>query len=99
MGKKNILCVVLECLFAYQDLSGWWVKLGVMRYIAKSNERSIKLKKLRSGGQKIYMGNDTYSIIMGIDFYRLNVRMNNVLVIDVFVSLMRRNLVHVLALT
>lgn len=85
-----------ECLFADQNLSGWCVDSGVTRHIAKSIEGSINIKEVRVGNQKVYMGNNTYSDIMGIRSYRLNVGENNVLLTEVlFVSSMIRNLLYI----
>lgn len=53
---------------------------------------------MKSVDQNIYIGNNTYSDVINIGFYRINMRGNNILLKDVlFVYSIRINLVSVTA--
>ena len=50
----------------------WWVDSGATRHIAKTKKGLESFKEIKSGEQRIYMGNNTYLNVEGIGSYRLD---------------------------
>lgn len=84
--------MVSDCLFINKDLKGWWVDSEAIQYIEKMK---IDTKLVR-GSQKVHMRNNTYSHIVGVRYYHLNVRGTTILLIDIlYIPQIRRNLLFV----
>ena len=43
----------------------WWIDKATTRHIARSKELFVDLKEKKLGEQKVYMGNNTYSDVLG----------------------------------
>ena len=77
----------------------WWVDSNTTRHIAKTRKGLESFKKFKSGEQRIYMGNNTYLDVEGVDSYRLDLEDSIMILKDVFYAPgIRRNLIFVPAL-
>lgn len=95
----EIVYVVCEYIFTNEDLICWWMDFRAIRHITKMKTNVHLMRELILGSKKVYMDNNTYSVIMGIGSCLLNGG-TNVLLKDVFyVSQMRRKLLFIPTMT
>ena len=74
----------------------WWIDIAATRHRARSKELFVDLREKKLGGQKVYMGNNTYSDVLGEGNCRLSI--NSIIVIlsnVLYVPNVRRNLIFV----
>lgn len=63
--------VVSKHLFVNEDLTGWWVICRAIHHITKM--KTVQLIKLTPKNQKVYMDNNTYGDVMGVEIYQVNI--------------------------
>ena len=51
--------MVSESLLADCDTNVWWIDFGSSRHVAKSREDFVGLKEVKTGDDRVYMGNNT----------------------------------------
>ena len=74
----------------------WWIDTAATWHIARSKELFLDLKEKKLGEQKVFMGNNTYSDVLGEGNCRLSI--NGIIVIlsnALYVPDVCRNLISV----
>ncbi|KAK3015659.1 hypothetical protein RJ639_006333 [Escallonia herrerae] len=96
-GPRDIVCVVSESLLADYDSWSWWVDSASSCHVAKTRENNVEMKDVKSGDHKVYMGNNTYSEVLGVTTVKIPLPgQNNLILTDVlYAPNMRRNLLSV----
>uniref|UniRef100_A0A2N9EG19 Reverse transcriptase Ty1/copia-type domain-containing protein n=1 Tax=Fagus sylvatica TaxID=28930 RepID=A0A2N9EG19_FAGSY len=87
---------ITEALVIESPPTSWWVDSAVTRHIARNHELFIDLKEKQLGKHRVYMGNNTYSDVLGEGRCKFSIGdsvivLNNVL----YVPSVRRNLTSV----
>ena len=82
--RKQVVCVVSECLYADFHHDGWWVDSDANRHIPSSKTWFEDFKEIRPGEKKIFMGKNTYSDVLGVGSCRLDVGSLDFILTDVY---------------
>jgi hypothetical protein len=56
---------ITEALVIESPPTSWWVDFVVTRHIARNCELFVDLKEKQLGEHRVYMGNNTYSDVLG----------------------------------
>ena len=93
---KEIAMTIIEALVIESPSTSWWVDSTTTRYIARNRELFVDLKEKQLGEHRVYMGNNTYSDVLGkgrCEFFIGDsvIMLNNVL----YVHSVRRNLISI----
>uniref|UniRef100_A0A2N9HJG1 Reverse transcriptase Ty1/copia-type domain-containing protein n=1 Tax=Fagus sylvatica TaxID=28930 RepID=A0A2N9HJG1_FAGSY len=64
---KEISMTITEALVIESPPTSWWVDSAATRHIARNRELFVDLKEKQLGEHKVYMGNNTYSDVLGED--------------------------------
>uniref|UniRef100_A0A2N9F2S2 CCHC-type domain-containing protein n=1 Tax=Fagus sylvatica TaxID=28930 RepID=A0A2N9F2S2_FAGSY len=93
---KEIAMTITEALVIESPPTSWWVDSAVTRHIARNRELFVDLKEKQLGEHRVYMGNNTYSDVLGEGRCKFFIGdsvivLNNVL----YVLSVRRNLISV----
>uniref|UniRef100_A0A2N9GG10 Reverse transcriptase Ty1/copia-type domain-containing protein n=1 Tax=Fagus sylvatica TaxID=28930 RepID=A0A2N9GG10_FAGSY len=64
---KEIAMTITEALVIESPPTSWWVDFVVTRHIARNCELFVDLKEKQLGEHRVYMGNNTYSDVLGED--------------------------------
>uniref|UniRef100_A0A2N9FQW6 CCHC-type domain-containing protein n=1 Tax=Fagus sylvatica TaxID=28930 RepID=A0A2N9FQW6_FAGSY len=96
---KEIAMTITEALVIESPSTSWWVDSAATRHIARNCELFVDLKEKQLGEHRVYMGNNTYSNVLGERRCKFSIGdsvivLNNVL----YVPSIRRNLIFVLVL-
>ncbi|KAG8385875.1 hypothetical protein BUALT_Bualt03G0090600 [Buddleja alternifolia] len=80
----NVSTKVSESLLANCDLVAWWVDSTSSRHVAKTRDGFVEMKEVKARNHKLYMGNNTYCDVLGIDTVRIGLPgENNLFLTDV----------------
>uniref|UniRef100_A0A2N9FK26 CCHC-type domain-containing protein n=1 Tax=Fagus sylvatica TaxID=28930 RepID=A0A2N9FK26_FAGSY len=93
---KEIAMTITEALVIESPPTSWWVDSAATRHIARNRELFVDLKEKQLGEHIVYMGNNTYSDVLGEGRCKFSIGdsviiLNNVL----YVPSVRRNLISV----
>uniref|UniRef100_A0A2N9GSY4 CCHC-type domain-containing protein n=1 Tax=Fagus sylvatica TaxID=28930 RepID=A0A2N9GSY4_FAGSY len=66
---KEIAMTITEALVIESPPTSWWVDSAATRHIARNHELFVDLKEKQLGEHRVYMGNNTYSDVLGEDDY------------------------------
>uniref|UniRef100_A0A2N9EP82 Integrase catalytic domain-containing protein n=1 Tax=Fagus sylvatica TaxID=28930 RepID=A0A2N9EP82_FAGSY len=93
---KEIAMTITEALIIESSPTSWWVDSAATRHIARNRELFVDLKEKQLGEHRVYMGNNTYSDVLGEGRCKFSIGdsvivLNNVL----YVPSVRRNLISV----
>jgi hypothetical protein len=94
--KKEIAMTIIEVMIAELTSNSWWIDSATNRYITRDQEFFVDFKKNVVGEHKVYMGNNTYSDVLGEDKCKISIKgpivvLHNVL----YVSNIWKNLISV----
>uniref|UniRef100_A0A2N9F1D3 CCHC-type domain-containing protein n=1 Tax=Fagus sylvatica TaxID=28930 RepID=A0A2N9F1D3_FAGSY len=64
---KEIAMTISEALVIESPPTSWWVDSAATRHIARNRELFVDLKEKQLGEHRVYMGNNTYSDVLGED--------------------------------
>uniref|UniRef100_A0A2N9FGY8 CCHC-type domain-containing protein n=1 Tax=Fagus sylvatica TaxID=28930 RepID=A0A2N9FGY8_FAGSY len=95
-GKEIAMTITAEALVIESPSISWWVDSAATRYIARNRELFVDLKEKQLGKHRVYMGNNTYSDLLGEGRCKFSIGdfvivLNNVL----YVPSIHRNLISV----
>ena len=87
---------ITETLVIESPSTSWWVDSAAIRHIARNRELFVDFKEKQLGEHRVYMGNNTYSDVLGEGKCKFFIGdsvivLNNVL----YVPSVRRNLIFV----
>jgi hypothetical protein len=87
---------IIEALVIESPSTSWWVDSAATRHIVRNRELFVDLKEKQLDEHKVYMGNNTYSDVLGEGKCKFSIGdsvivLNNVL----YVPSVRRNLISV----
>uniref|UniRef100_A0A2N9EKJ9 CCHC-type domain-containing protein n=1 Tax=Fagus sylvatica TaxID=28930 RepID=A0A2N9EKJ9_FAGSY len=68
---KEIAMTITEALVIESPPTSWWVDSAATRHIARNRELFVDLKEKQLGEHRVYMGNNTYSDVLGEDTYTM----------------------------
>jgi hypothetical protein len=93
---KEIAMTITEALVIKSPPTSWWVDSAATRHIARNHELFVDLKEKQLGEHRVYMGNNTYSDVLGEGRCKFSIGdsvivLNNVL----YVPSVRRNLIYI----
>uniref|UniRef100_A0A2N9F562 Reverse transcriptase Ty1/copia-type domain-containing protein n=1 Tax=Fagus sylvatica TaxID=28930 RepID=A0A2N9F562_FAGSY len=93
---KEIAMTIIEALVIESPSTSWWVDSAATRHIVRNRELFVDLKEKQLDEHKVYMGNNTYSDVLGEGKCKFSIGdsvivLNNVL----YVPSVRRNLISV----
>uniref|UniRef100_A0A2N9GRF0 CCHC-type domain-containing protein n=1 Tax=Fagus sylvatica TaxID=28930 RepID=A0A2N9GRF0_FAGSY len=93
---KEIAMTITEALVIESPPTSWWVDSAATRHIARNHELFVDLKEKQLREHRVYMGNNTYSDVLGEGRCKFSIGdsvivLNNVL----YVPSVRRNLISV----
>ena len=87
---------ITEALVIESPLTSWWVDSAATRHIARNRELFVDLKEKQLGEHKLYMGNHTYSDVLGEGRCKFSIG-DSVIVLNnmLYVPSVRRNLIYI----
>ena len=56
---------IIEAMFIKSPPTSWWLDSATIRHIARNRELFVDLKEKQLGEHRVYMGNSTYSDVLG----------------------------------
>uniref|UniRef100_A0A2N9F1W8 CCHC-type domain-containing protein n=1 Tax=Fagus sylvatica TaxID=28930 RepID=A0A2N9F1W8_FAGSY len=93
---KEIAMTIIEALVIESPPTSWWVDSAATRHIVRNRELFVDLREKQLGEHRVYMGNNTYSDVLGEGRFKFSIGdfvivLNNVL----YVPSVCRNLIIV----
>uniref|UniRef100_A0A2N9IS84 Retrovirus-related Pol polyprotein from transposon TNT 1-94-like beta-barrel domain-containing protein n=1 Tax=Fagus sylvatica TaxID=28930 RepID=A0A2N9IS84_FAGSY len=93
---KEIAMIITKALVIESPSTSWWVDSAATRHIARNRELFVDFKEKQLGEHRVYMGNNTYSDVLGEGKCKFSIGdsvivLNNVL----YVPSVRRNLISI----
>jgi hypothetical protein len=94
--QKEIAMTVTEVMMAEPTTNSWWIDSAATRHITRCREFFVDFKDKAVGEHKVYMGNNTYSDVLGEGKCKISVNGSVIVLYDVlYVPSIRRNLISV----
>jgi hypothetical protein len=88
--------IITETMIAEPTSSSWWIDSTATRHITRSREFFVDFKEKVVGEHKVYMGNNTYSNVLGEGKCKISIKGSVIVLRDVlYVPSIRRNLISV----
>ncbi|XP_028097311.1 uncharacterized protein LOC114297141 [Camellia sinensis] len=84
--------------------NAWWIDSAATRYIVQNKDMFVEFTEKKVGEHKIYMGNNSYSDVLGIGNCQFSINETSIVLHDVlhnvlYVPSIRRNLISISVLT
>ena len=87
---------VTEVMMAEPTSNSWWIDLAATKHITRDREFFVDFKKKAVGEYKVYMGNNTYSDVLGEGKCKISVKGSIVVLHNVlYVPNIQKNLIFV----
>ncbi|GMP88605.1 hypothetical protein CsSME_00040528 [Camellia sinensis var. sinensis] len=91
---------ISEALVLEPSSNSWWIDSAATRHIVQNKDMFMKFTEKKVGEHRIYMGNNSYSDVLGIGNCQFSIKGTSIVLHDVlYVPNIRRNLISVPVLT